>query len=150
MVTDGHSSEADPTSNAWPIFQGRTCLPVDNPRGNCTLGGFPAYAVNITSVYQIQLAINFARRSNLRLVIKNTGHDFLGKSLGAGSLSIWTHHLNDISFLPDYHGPGYQGAAMKVGAGVRLDEVYAAADRNDATVAGGVCQVSPTTNAARS
>ncbi|KAL1960964.1 hypothetical protein VTO42DRAFT_4852 [Malbranchea cinnamomea] len=36
-----------------------------------------------------------------RLTIKNTGHDFSGKSAGAGSLSIWTHNLKDIEFIPE-------------------------------------------------
>lgn len=41
----------------------------------CTLGGFPAYAVNISTAAQVQLAVNFARNLNLRLIIKNTGHE---------------------------------------------------------------------------
>jgi hypothetical protein len=54
-------------------------------------GGYPVYVVNVTSVAQIQTSVNFAREFNVRLVVKNTGHDFSGKSLGAGALSIWTH-----------------------------------------------------------
>jgi hypothetical protein len=54
-------------------------------------GGYPAYVVNATNVAQIQSSVAFAKTNNIRIVIKNTGHDFLGKSLGAGALSIWTH-----------------------------------------------------------
>jgi hypothetical protein len=50
--------------------------------------------VNVTNVGHIQAAINFARSQQIRLVIKNTGHDFSGKSLGGGALSIWTHVSN--------------------------------------------------------
>ncbi|KKY39953.1 putative fad-dependent isoamyl alcohol [Diaporthe ampelina] len=39
--------------------------------------------------------IKFAKDNNIRLVIKNTGHDFAGKSTGAGSLSLWTHNMNE-------------------------------------------------------
>ena len=76
----------------------------------CTLGGFPSYAVKISNVAQVQLAVNFARNANLRLVIKNTGHDFLGKSMGAGALSIWTHNLKTIRFLSEVHTPSYTRA----------------------------------------
>jgi hypothetical protein len=78
----------DPTSIMWPLYQGRTCMPSDDPTANCTLGGYPEYAVNVSNVAHIQLAVNFARNANLRLVVKNTGHDFNGKSSGAGALSI--------------------------------------------------------------
>lgn len=127
----------------WPIWQGRSCLPTNTTNGTCTLGAYPSYTVNISSVSQIQLALNFARNTNLRLVIKNTGHCFLGKSSGAGSLSIWTHHLKDIAFLPDYQDASYQGPALKVGAGVTVREVYTAAHEHGVSVLGGICEVCP-------
>lgn len=53
----------------WP--QGQTCVPTANPtEGTCTQGGFPAYVVNVTTVRQVQAAVNFARNNNIRLVIK--------------------------------------------------------------------------------
>jgi hypothetical protein len=133
---------ADPTSNMWPIFQGRTCMPTnDSSAKTCTLGAYPEYAVKVANVAQIQLAINFARAASLRLVIKNTGHCYLGKSTGAGALSLWMHNLNEINFLPDYKGPGYSGPALKLAAGVTVREVYEAADRNGVTVLGAVSWV---------
>ncbi|KAI8170900.1 FAD-linked oxidoreductase ZEB1 [Colletotrichum sp. SAR 10_70] len=87
---------------------------------------------------QIQLAVNFARAANLRLVIKNTGHCYLGKSLGAGALSLWMHNVKDIEYLPKYEGPGYSGPAMKLAAGVSVREVYEVAEQNNVTVLGAV------------
>lgn len=54
--------------SSWP--QGDSC-PL-NPAENqtCTQGGFPEYVVNVTEVWQIQAAVNFARNNNLRLIIK--------------------------------------------------------------------------------
>lgn len=70
------NSEDDPTSIMWPIFQGKTCMARnDTAESQCTLGGFPEYAVNVTTAAQIQLAVNLARNLNIRLVIKNTGHE---------------------------------------------------------------------------
>lgn len=69
-----------PTSIMSPFYEGSTCMPPDqgSQTTNCTLGGYPYYVVNATNVAQIQLAVNAARNLNLRLVIKNTGHDFSG------------------------------------------------------------------------
>jgi hypothetical protein len=52
----------------WP--QGNTCLVSANVMGNCTQGGFPVYVVNVTSVSDVQAAVNFARTKNVRLIIK--------------------------------------------------------------------------------
>lgn len=135
--------ESDPTSIMWPIFQGRTCMPSSSTNGKqCTKGAYPEYAVKVTNVAQIQLAVNFARVANLRLGIKNTGHCYLGKSSGAGALSLWMHNMKDIDFLPNYESPGYSGPALKLAAGVTVREVYEAADKHDVTVAGAVSWVS--------
>ncbi|KAL1980807.1 hypothetical protein VTN96DRAFT_3502 [Rasamsonia emersonii] len=129
---------ADPTSVMWPLYEGRSCLPTDIAvYSNCSLGGYPSYAVNVSNVAQIQLAVNFARNAGLRLVVKNTGHDFFGKSAGAGALSIWTHHLKEIEYLPDYRSPSYTGPAVKMGSGVQAQEIYAAAKQYGVTVVGG-------------
>ena len=114
----------------------------DTAGKSCTIGGSPEYAIKVTNVAQIQLAINFARAANLRLVIKNTGHCYLGKSSGAGALSLWMHNLKEIDFLPNYKGPGYSGPALKLGAGVSVREVYEAAEKNGVTVLGAISWVS--------
>ncbi|KAK3303035.1 uncharacterized protein B0T15DRAFT_262003 [Chaetomium strumarium] len=139
--TNPYFHENDPTSIFWPLFQGRTCMPTANPdSGNCTHGGYPLYAVNVSNVGHIQLAVNLARNENLRLVIKNTGHCYLGKSSGAGALSIWTHRLKDLRYYAHLEIPGYAGPAMKVGAGVTVREVYAEAHKNGVSALGGICE----------
>lgn len=125
------------------LYEGATCLPPSlSTSDSCTLGGYPAYAVAATAVYQIQLAVNFARNLNLRLVIKNTGHDFNAKSTGAGALSIWTHKLKSITYVARYSDSTYTGPALKLGSGVQAYEVYAAAKQYGVTVVGGEGQVS--------
>lgn len=88
-------------------------------------------------VAQIQLAVNFARNLNLRLVVKNTGHDFNGRSSGAGALSIWTHHLKDLEFYESYTTQNYSGPAIKAGSGVQSFEIYEFADANSVVAVGG-------------
>lgn len=120
-----------------PLYQGLTCQPSEDPAGTCTLGGFPSYVVDAKNVAHIQLAVNFARALNLRLVVKNTGHDFNGRSVGAGALSIWTQRFKSINYYKSIKIGSYSGAAIKVGAGVIGQEVYQAAENNGVTVVGG-------------
>lgn len=122
----------------WPLFEGRSCLPTnENVTADCTLGGYSSYSVNVSNVAQIQLAVNFARLANLRLVVKNTGHDFNGKSTGAGALGLWTHNLKDIEFYENYQSSNYKGPAVKMGAGVQAFEIYEKAQELGLTAVGG-------------
>lgn len=82
--------------------------------------------------------IAFAKENNIRFVIRNTGHDYLGRSTGAGSLSVWTHYLKDIEFL-DWNDATYTGQAVKVGAGVQGYEILAATRARGLVVVGGEC-----------
>lgn len=134
----------DPTSVMSPLFQGATCQPQNAATGGkCEIGGFPLYSVDVSNVAQVQLAVNFARNLNLRLVVHNTGHEFLGKSTGAGALSIWTHNLKSIKVIKDYQSAGsYRGPAFKLGAGVQVREIYETAEREGYTAVGGECRVS--------
>ncbi|KAF2670700.1 FAD-binding domain-containing protein [Microthyrium microscopicum] len=54
------------------------------------------------SVSDVVAAVKFANKWNLRISIKNTGHDFLGKNLGYGSLGIWVHNLKGIKWSNDW------------------------------------------------
>jgi FAD/FMN-containing dehydrogenase len=137
-------SRDDPASVGFPLFEGRTCLPVNAPDGNCTVGGYPTYVVNVTTVRQIQLAVNFARNANLRLVIKNKGHDYNAKSTGGGGLSVYTSHLQDIRHIPSYSRGNYKGPALKVGVGAEVGTLYEYADSLNLSVVGGLGRVSQT------
>lgn len=127
-----------PSSIMSPFYEGSSCMPTSDEFSNCTLGGYPYHVVNATNVAQIQLAVNVARNLNLRLVVKNTGHDFSGKSSGEGALSIWTHNLKDIEFIEGWTGSStYSGKAIKMGAGVQSLQAYQAANEYDVTIVGG-------------
>ncbi|OBT64286.1 hypothetical protein VE03_06794 [Pseudogymnoascus sp. 23342-1-I1] len=137
--TESATHAGDPTSVMSPIYQGMTCMPQSGNTSTCDIGGFPSYSVKATTVSQIQLAVNFARNLNLRLVVHNTGHDFLGKSTGAGALSIWTHNLKSVTFIKSYSSPSYKGPAFKLGAGIQVLDLYEAAKKYGVTAVGGEC-----------
>ncbi|PWW80057.1 FAD-binding domain-containing protein [Tuber magnatum] len=107
-----------------------TCY-IDTPRSSpCGQGNVPIYAVAATSSTQIQKAVDFARERNLRLVIKNSGHDYLGRSAGRGSMQIWTHNMNSIEFSDSFTPEGCKWKkgeeAVTIGAGVQLKPLYSA------------------------
>ncbi|KAI9677544.1 MAG: hypothetical protein M1817_006498 [Caeruleum heppii] len=122
-----------------PFFQNRSCDPFTSRSQPCEFGNYVRYALNVTRPEDISKGLRFARDYNIRIVVRNTGHDYNGKSTGAGSLAIWTHHLKDISFMDNFRGAKYSGPAMKVGAGVQVSEAYDAADKKGRIVVGGEC-----------
>lgn len=95
--------------------------------------------MNATEPKHVQLAVNFARNTGVRLIVKNTGHDFLGKSGGKDALSIWTHWMKDIEYIEEYSDSnlGYSGPAFKSGVGVQAFEIYKAAHEKGRIVVGG-------------
>lgn len=139
-----------------PLYQGLTCIP-SSLSGTCLIGGYPSYAVNVSNVSapplrrpnkrlthpqvaQIQLAVNFARNANLRFVIKNTGHDFVGRSSGAGAVSVWTHHLKNLEFYETYTTSDYAGPAVRGGSGVQGTDLYEFANARGMVAIGGECK----------
>jgi FAD binding domain len=55
------------------------------------------YAVAAQTTADVVEAVNFARKNNLRLVVKGGGHSYQGTSNAADSLLIWTRHMNAIT-----------------------------------------------------
>ncbi|KAF8800845.1 FAD-binding domain-containing protein [Phlegmacium glaucopus] len=71
----------------------------------CGQGSVPPVGVDARSGGDVQAAVNFAKKHNLKLVVKNTGHDYLGRSTARGGFLIWTHNMKDTlynsTFVPD-------------------------------------------------
>lgn len=120
------------------FFANMSCDPFTPQPAQCVLGTYVQYAVAATGKHDYMKVLAFASMRNIRLVIRNTGHDYFGKSTGAGALALWTHNMKDMEFL-DYSSPGYSGKAMKISAGVQAFESFAAAQAQGLVVAGGQC-----------
>ncbi|KAF6826782.1 FAD-linked oxidoreductase-like protein 7 [Colletotrichum plurivorum] len=121
-----------------PFFANQSCDPFQPESRPCLMGNYVVYAVDAKTTEHIQATIAFAQEHNIRFVVRNTGHDYLGRSTGAGALSVWTHHLNSISIV-DWDTIAYQGKAAKVGAGVQGFEIMEAAHNAGLAVVGGEC-----------
>ncbi|KAF9467715.1 hypothetical protein BDZ94DRAFT_1248856 [Collybia nuda] len=109
----------------------------------CKQGSVPVTGVDAHTISDVQAAVKFASQHNLRLVIKNTGHDYLGRSTARGSFLLWTHNLKDITynegFVPDGAPTGEsRSKALTLGAGVQWFEAYNAAETNGRFIVGGL------------
>jgi FAD/FMN-containing dehydrogenase len=101
------------------------------------------YAVAARSASDVAAAVDFAREHRLRLVVKGTGHSYLGTSNAPDSLLVWTHAMNGIT-IHDAFVPGGCSVAARpavgVEAGVRWIEAYdAVTTKGGRYVQGGGC-----------
>jgi FAD/FMN-containing dehydrogenase len=104
------------------------------------------YAVEAKNTKDVAAAVNFARKHNLRLVIKGAGHDYLGRSSSPDSLLIWTHNMRKITYHSRFMPKGCKRKttpevpAITVGAGARWIEAYTmATTKHHQYVQGGGC-----------
>ena len=121
-----------------PFFTNNSCSPFSPEQSPCLIGAYIDYAVNVTKPKHVIETLSFCNKHSIRLIIRNTGYDYLGKSTGASAIGIRTHYLKSISFV-EYQDSFYNRRAIKLGAGVQAFEVYKAADAQDLVVVGGEC-----------
>ncbi|KAJ0422716.1 FAD-binding domain-containing protein [Aspergillus carlsbadensis] len=116
--------------------------PQDTP---CLQGRIPVYAIMAHSAAEVQTAIRFAKEHDLRITIRNTGHDGMGRSSGSDSVQINVNRLKDIQFVDNFipRGGGEsdaEGRAVIVGAGVLGTELLDAGQGHGLNVMTGVCR----------
>ena len=95
------------------------------------------FAVAAETTGDVVAAVNFARKNNLRLVVKGGGHSFLGTSSAPDSLLIWTRRMSSMTSHDAFVSQGcaaVQAAqpAVTVGAGALYMHLY-----NEVTTRGG-------------
>lgn len=115
-----------------------SCDPFSVRELACEAGETVTYSVNASDASSFAKAISFASAKNIRLVIRNTGHDYLGKSTGKWSLSVWTHYMKKAEYL-QYNSTFYTGPAISLGAGIQVEDAYMAAHAYNSLVVGGDC-----------
>jgi FAD/FMN-containing dehydrogenase len=141
-----------PTLEAW-----QKALPGVLPRrtGNSSPTR-PDYRLTARSVTDVQNAVQFVTKHNLRLSIINTGHDYHGRNDAPSGLSLDVSQLRGVrvspSFIPTEHGakspvpgmqvevinqvPGQQ-PAVTFGAGVVGSEINRAIKSNKLFIVSG-------------
>lgn len=119
-------------------FATQECDPFGDRAKPCKLGNYVSYSVKATDAGDVVAALEFAKAKNVRVLARNTGHDFLGRSTGAGALAVWTQGLKNITF-GQWSDKYYTGPSATVGAGVIGYELVQAAAKQGMTVMSGEC-----------
>ncbi|KAF3893398.1 FAD-binding PCMH-type domain-containing protein [Trichophyton interdigitale] len=131
----------------WELGDKGQCF-INTPKEEkCDQGIVPYYSVSASGVKDIEKAVKFADKHDLYLVVKNTGHDHLGRSSGSGAFSIWTHNLKGKewhkSFKPKgapSNVGGIPAVTLQAGEQLLVIDVYKAAAAEGVTFAGGSAQ----------
>ncbi|KAJ7797969.1 FAD-binding domain-containing protein [Mycena leptocephala] len=91
----------------------------------CGQGDVPIYAMEAETVDDVQAAVIFARTHDLRLVVKSSGHDYLGRSTAPNSLLIHMTKFTAVNFTDAFTvGEENMGSAVTVGPGVHMQDIY--------------------------
>ncbi|KAH8108811.1 FAD-binding domain-containing protein [Phellopilus nigrolimitatus] len=108
-----------------------------NPPQMCSQGSIPSYY----NTDDIIAGLEFATSTGVTLVIKNTGHDYKGRSSAPNSLALFTHNLKSLSYNEQFKPLGSTDneslPAVTMGAGVASLALYEFADALNLTVPGG-------------
>ncbi|KAH7067483.1 FAD binding domain protein [Paraphoma chrysanthemicola] len=142
----------DPISTDYPVWTNNSCNPIypngtsvtedlDAGSRGCSIGSYPAYIINATTAEQVSSGFKWAEKYNIRVVVKSTGHSYTGRSLGYGSLSIWTHNFRGIEVIGSFKAKSCptndSQPAVRLAAGHSgLDVLSALADHKLVTVTG--------------
>jgi FAD/FMN-containing dehydrogenase len=115
---------------AWPE-QNQQCYVESLQSVPCGQGRVSLYSAEVETAAHIQAAVNFAVQRNVKIAIKNSGHDFLGRSSAPYSLQISTYNMKNITvvnnFVPSVpSGTRAPGGvkAVTIAAGVQEHELY--------------------------
>lgn len=103
-----------------------------------------AYAVAVERPEDVAAAVRFAAKRGVKLVVKGTGHDYLGRSSAPNSLLVWTRPYRAIAIDRDFRPEGSPQStpavtAMRVQAGANWAEAFEMATRHSLFVQGGHC-----------
>ncbi|KAI1423494.1 putative FAD-dependent isoamyl alcohol oxidase [Xylaria sp. FL1777] len=137
--TQSQTFELKPAEIMNGYYQNQSCDPFTDSSKPCELGNYASYSINVTGADDVIAAINFAHEQNVRLVVKSTGHDYIGKSTGKGALSLWMFNLKTAEVIEQYESKSYTGPAIKLGPGVIGGEAIAVAAEAGYRVVGGEC-----------
>ncbi|KAJ9611731.1 hypothetical protein H2200_004915 [Cladophialophora chaetospira] len=137
VLSQWTSSDFHAQSPVSVDYNDEGCLP--SPLAPCSTTAYPAYVVHATNASDVQAAVNFASKTDVRLIVKGTGHDLLSRSSGGQSLSVWTHNIVGVSVnASDTRALPYGGiGSVKIAAGSRMKEVYEAVAKYNLTVIAG-------------
>ncbi|KAJ7485420.1 FAD-binding domain-containing protein [Mycena latifolia] len=112
-----------------------------DPPNVCQQGSVSPYYIDVHDASDVQAAFKFSKKTGVPLVVKNTGHDYKGRSSAPDSLALWTHNLQSLSYHASFVPAGCPASHAKpgvtMGAGSIITNIIAFAEANNITVVTG-------------
>ncbi|EGO22798.1 hypothetical protein SERLADRAFT_416412 [Serpula lacrymans var. lacrymans S7.9] len=105
---------------------------------SCDQGSISPYYIDVRSPQDVLTAFSFANATGIPLSIKNSGHDYKGRSNIPSSLALWMTY--NASFVPEGCPSSQSYNTITTGAGNNFQDLYAFADQNNVTLIGGYAQ----------
>ncbi|KAI2610241.1 FAD-binding domain-containing protein [Hypoxylon fragiforme] len=160
LILDNYTTNAVRADipSAYLNLQGEICLgdpsdqctldntvipaPPPAPGASCNQGSVPAYYIEVRDVLDVNAALDFTRKYKVPLAIKNSGHDYMTRNSQKGSLALWVHKLQQLTYHAAFVPEGCSanasvGRAITAGTGARTGEIYEFAAAHDSTFLGG-------------
>lgn len=76
-MADLYRSVESSSSVMQSFFANQSCDPFTDRSTPCQLGNYVSYAVRASCAADVQAAVWFAKLNNIRLVVRNTGHEYV-------------------------------------------------------------------------
>ncbi|KAL5090402.1 hypothetical protein Trisim1_004303 [Trichoderma cf. simile WF8] len=128
--------EACGAANCYPSF-------LQPQRPTCSLGRLSALYVDAEEPADVTATLGFVRRHGIRLVVKNTGHDVLGRSAAANTLSLRVYNLKNMSFHSSFTAHNCSTSNRQnvgvIGAGVSAEDAVTFFSKQGMMVTVGGC-----------
>ncbi|KIJ64523.1 hypothetical protein HYDPIDRAFT_28463 [Hydnomerulius pinastri MD-312] len=108
----------------------------------CHQGTIPPYSFTISNAQDASDAVKLAIAKHVKLTVRNTGHDFLGRSAAPLTLQVNTHEMQHLEYVPRFVPEGSNNSpvpAITMGGGAQLSRVYKLAEEKNVSVVLGTC-----------
>ncbi|KIJ69682.1 hypothetical protein HYDPIDRAFT_142171 [Hydnomerulius pinastri MD-312] len=146
-----HARTQAPSALLWPNWEscgyGNGCALRygDSQVANnsaCHQGTTPPFGIAISNSQDASDVVKWALANHVKLTVKNTGHDFLGRSAVPWTLQVNTHKMQSLEYIPGFVPEGSKSPAVPaitMGGGAQLSNVYAFAGEKNVSVVLGTC-----------
>ncbi|KAJ0109055.1 isoamyl alcohol [Diaporthe amygdali] len=121
-----------------------TLSPAPIPASNisCNQGNLGSYVLEVQDETDVIAAFDLARQFRLPLSIKNSGHDYMTRNTAKGSLTLWVHNLQNMTYHETFNPKGCSvedtdhvyGTALTIGTGVSSDDATIFATAHNSTL----------------
>ncbi|KAL6859559.1 hypothetical protein J3F83DRAFT_749401 [Trichoderma novae-zelandiae] len=129
----------------WEACGSANCYPgiVPPQAPTCSLGRISPLYVDAETPADITATLAFAKQHGIRIVVKNTGHDYLGRSAAANTLGLRTHNMKNMTFESSFTARSCAASNKAnigiIGAGVNAEESIAFFEKHGMMVTVGGC-----------